>query len=127
MMDRTLAGRLRAVRLFDAYGRLLTDRQQRLLRLYVHDDLSLSEIADRFDVTRQAVYDALRRAMDELERVEALLRIVQSGDAAIRRQRALAEHVTAVEASVARAAARLGPEAVGEISQEVAALRRAAL
>src|SRR3989304_3269759 len=60
-MQRHLSDRLRIIQLFDAYGRLLTDRQQRLLRLYLHDDLSLSEIAERAEVTRPAVYDAGRR------------------------------------------------------------------
>lgn len=114
------------IRLYDAYGRLLTERQERLLRLYLHDDLSLSEIAERFEVTRQAVYDALRRSTDELERVEALLRMVESADAADRRRRVYAERLIALEASLARLAARVGPEAVGEIMEEVAALRRAA-
>ena len=125
-MPRDLNDRLRFISLFDAYGRLLTDRQQRMLRLYFHDDLSLSEIAERFEVTRQAVYDALRRSTDALERVEALLRVVESDEAAGRRRRALAGRFAALEASVARLAVRVGPEAVGEITQEVAALRHAA-
>jgi len=125
-MPRHLADRLRIIRLFDAYGRLLTTRQQRLLRLYFHDDLSLSEIADLFDVTRQAVYDALRRSTVELERVETLLRIVEAEAAAGRRRRTLMARFAALETSVARVAARVGEEAVDEITQEVAALRRAA-
>jgi uncharacterized protein len=125
-MQRTLQGRLRITRLFDIYGRLLTDRQQRLLRLYFHDDLSLSEIAERFAVTRQAVYDALRRSTEELERLEAVLRLVVAAEAEDRRYRVLAERVAALEAAVARLAARLGSEAVGELTDEVAALRRAA-
>ena len=125
-MQRTLQGRLRITRLFDIYGRLLTDRQQRLLRLYFHDDLSLSEIAERFAVTRQAVYDALRRSTHELERLEDVLRLVVAAEAEDRRYRVLAERVAALEAAVARLAPRLGVDAVGELTDEVAALRRAA-
>lgn len=125
-MRRTLSDRLRITRLFDAYGPLLTDRQQRLLHLYFHDDLSFSEIAERLEVTRQAVYDALRRATGELERFEGLLGVVVATEAADRRRRALRERVTALEASVARLADRVGSEAVGEITHKVAALRRAA-
>ena len=51
------------VRLFDAYAGLLTERQKRILRLYYHDDLSLGEIAGRAGVTRQAVFDSLRRSV----------------------------------------------------------------
>jgi predicted DNA-binding protein YlxM (UPF0122 family) len=123
-MQRTLQGRLRITRLFDIYGRLLTDRQQRLLRLYFHDDLSLSEIAERFAVTRQAVYDALRRSTQELERLEDVLRLVVAGEADDRRYRVLAERVAALEAAVARLAERHGAAAIGELADEVAALRR---
>jgi len=126
-MQRHLSDRLRIIQLFDAYGRLLTDRQQRLLRLYLHDDLSLSEIAERAEVTRQAVYDALRRATEELERLETVLRMVESSETAGRRRRALSERLAALEASVARLAARVGPDAAGELTDEVAAVRRAAL
>jgi hypothetical protein len=125
-MDRTLTGRLRAVRLSDAYGRLLTQRQQRLLHLYFHDDLSFGEIAERFAVTRQAVYDALRRATNELERFESLLGLVESGTSTERRRHALAERIAALEASVARLTARVGADAAGEIARKVAAVRRAA-
>ncbi len=72
-MERALAGRDRANRMFDAYGSLLTARQQRLLRQYYQDDLSLGEIAARMRVSRQAVHDGLRRALGALERFEAAL------------------------------------------------------
>lgn len=126
-MARALAERLRITRLFDTYGRLLTAQQQRWLRLYFHDDLSLGEIAERFAVTRQAVHDTLRRSTDELERFESLLHLVETGGTAERRRRALAARLAALEESVARLAARLGPEAAGELLAEVTALRRAAL
>lgn len=72
-MDRTLADRDRANRLFDAYGALLTARQRRLVRRYYQDDLSLGEIAVQMRISRQAVHDGLRRALAALERYEAAL------------------------------------------------------
>src|SRR2546430_9027482 len=77
-MDRTLSERMWMVRLIEAYGRLLTAHQQRVLRLYYLDDLSLGEIAERLHVTRQAVFDGLRRSGRELRRVEASLRLLQA-------------------------------------------------
>jgi len=56
-MDRSLSERMWVVRLIEAYGRLLTAHQQRILRLYYLDDLSLGEIAERLHVTRQAAAD----------------------------------------------------------------------
>lgn len=76
-MAENLGSRLRVIHLFDAYGTLLTLRQQRLMRFYYHDDLSLGEIAARLRITRQAVYDGLRRAIGELSRLERHLGIVR--------------------------------------------------
>ena len=47
--------------LFAFYGPLLTDRQQKLLALYCEEDFSLSEIAAREGISRQGVYNAVRR------------------------------------------------------------------
>jgi 16S rRNA (guanine1207-N2)-methyltransferase len=78
-MDRTLADRDRANRLFDAYGALLTARQQELLRRYFQQDLSLGEIAAQMRVSRQAVHDGLQRALGALGRYEAALKLVAQG------------------------------------------------
>jgi len=48
--------------LYDFYGRLLTDRQKNFVELYYCQNLSLGEIAEEYKVTRQAVYDTLKRA-----------------------------------------------------------------
>lgn len=48
--------------LFDFYGQLLTDKQQKFVELYFGHDLSLGEIAENFSVSRQAVHDTLKRA-----------------------------------------------------------------
>src|SRR3990170_8927063 len=65
------------IHLFDIYGGLLTTKQQGLMRLYYHDDLSLGEIAERLQITRQAVYDSLHRSMVELTRFERHLGLVR--------------------------------------------------
>ena len=84
MVDDRLGDRLHIIRLFDVYGGLLTSRQQRLMRLYYHDDLSLGEIAQRLRVTRQAVYDSLHRAVGELQRLERHLGLVRRRFGALR-------------------------------------------
>lgn len=75
-MRRDLAKRLLTIQLFETYGGLLTARQQRLMRLYYFDDLSLAEIAERLRITRQAVHDSLQRSMEELIRLEEHLGLV---------------------------------------------------
>jgi 16S rRNA (guanine1207-N2)-methyltransferase len=79
LMNRTLVSRDRANRLFDAYGALLTARQQRLLRRYYQDDLSLGEIGAQMRISRQAVHDGLRRALAALERYEGAMGLVRHG------------------------------------------------
>ncbi len=56
--------------LLDFYGHLLPARAREMLDLHVQEDLSLGEIADHLGVTRQAVHDGVRRAMDHLRRLE---------------------------------------------------------
>ncbi|OPX89379.1 MAG: putative DNA-binding protein [Pelotomaculum sp. PtaB.Bin013] len=63
--------------LFDFYGQLLTDRQKNFIELYYGQNLSLGEIANEFDVTRQAVHDTLKRAGQLLEEYEVKLGLVE--------------------------------------------------
>ena len=60
----------RMTMLFDFYGDLLTDRQKEFYDLYYNDDLSLAEIAENYDITRQGVRDIIVRAERTLEEVE---------------------------------------------------------
>ena len=56
--------------LFAFYERLLTDKQQTFLKYYFHDDFSLGEIAAEFEISRQAVYEHIKRAEQVLENYE---------------------------------------------------------
>ncbi len=47
--------------LLDVYGDLLTDRQQRIARDYFYDDLSLSEISENDDISRQGAHEIIKR------------------------------------------------------------------
>ena len=59
--------------LIDVYGNLMTEKQQRYLSMYYEEDLSLSEIAEILEVSRNAVYDQLKRALQSLEQYEKRL------------------------------------------------------
>ena len=65
--------RMRLSRLFDMYAGLLTEKQSKCLGYYFYDDMSLSEIADELEVSRQAVYDLLKRVEQTLEKYESKL------------------------------------------------------
>ncbi|MGI6263460.1 MAG: YlxM family DNA-binding protein [Succiniclasticum sp.] len=65
--------RIRFGNLYEVYGALLTKKQQRCLELYFCEDYSLAEIADEMKVSRQAIYDLLKRVEQTLEHYEAIL------------------------------------------------------
>ncbi|WP_304248677.1 putative DNA-binding protein [Limosilactobacillus gastricus] len=61
--------------LFAFYQPLLTSKQNDYLQLYYADDYSLGEIAEEFQVSRQAVYDNIRRTERILENYEQKLHL----------------------------------------------------
>ncbi len=52
--------------LLDFYGELLNDRRRTVLDMYYNEDMSLSEIAEALDITRQGARDLIKKAGDEL-------------------------------------------------------------
>lgn len=62
--------------LFDFYGELLTDRQKELYQLYHLDDYSLGEISEQLSISRQGVYDAIKRCDKQLSHFEDKLQLV---------------------------------------------------
>jgi predicted DNA-binding protein YlxM (UPF0122 family) len=72
-----LEERIHLGRLFRQYGPLLTDRQRCVLGRYVEGDLSLAEIGDGLEISRQGAYDLVRRASRTLEHWEERLNFCQ--------------------------------------------------
>lgn len=62
--------------LYDFYGRILTPRQREIVEYYYMKDYSLTEIGDLLDISRQAVYDNLKRAKKQLSAMERNLGLV---------------------------------------------------
>lgn len=56
--------------LLELYGKLLTEKQSKLLELYYFEDLSLSEIAENEGGSRQGAMDVIKRAEKELLKIE---------------------------------------------------------
>lgn len=63
--------------LFDFYGELLTDKQKELFDLYYNEDLSLTEIAENANISRQGVRDAIMRSETILRDAEDKLGFVK--------------------------------------------------
>lgn len=62
--------------LIDAYGTLLTEKQQDILTLYYEEDFSLSEISEVLKISRAAVSDHLKRSEKALKEYENKLQLV---------------------------------------------------
>ena len=67
--------------LFDLYGDLLTEKKRSVMALYHEENLSLTEIAEEFEVSRAAVYDSLKSAESKLAGYEEKLGMVRKLEA----------------------------------------------
>ncbi len=72
-----LEQRLYLAELFDIYGPLLTDKQQKGLSMHLFEDFSMSEIGEDLAVSRQAVYDILHRSEQTMAAYEKKLGLAQ--------------------------------------------------
>lgn len=61
--------------LFEYYKELLTDKQIETFICYYNEDYSLAEIAEEFNISRNAVWDALKKVVSLLEYYEEKLRL----------------------------------------------------
>jgi len=56
--------------LLDYYADMLTDKQRDVIELYYNEDLSLSEIAEHENITRQGVRDSIKRGEQTMLELE---------------------------------------------------------
>ena len=69
--------RLYLLDLFDAYGALLTEKQQECVRMYLLEDFSLSEIGERLGISRQAAHEKIHRSEKAMQEYESKLGFVE--------------------------------------------------
>ena len=72
--------RIRVGQLMDRYGGLLTERQQKFIRMHYDEDLSFAEIARDHGVSRQAIHDAVKHGEQALENYESKLGLLRKGE-----------------------------------------------
>ena len=63
--------------MFDFYGELLTEHQRNVMESFINDDMSYSEIAENLEISRQAVYDLIKRINKQLNSYEDKLHLVE--------------------------------------------------
>ncbi|SFL97926.1 hypothetical protein SAMN04487943_1065 [Gracilibacillus orientalis] len=63
--------------LYDFYQQLLTEKQRNYMEMYYAEDFSLGEISETSNVSRQAIYDNIRRTEHMLEEYEKKLSLYQ--------------------------------------------------
>ena len=63
--------------LYDFYGELLNEHQRNVYEDAVFNDLSLSEIADEYNISRQGVHDLIKRVSNTLEGYESKLHLIE--------------------------------------------------
>ncbi|MTI47689.1 YlxM family DNA-binding protein [Sporosalibacterium faouarense] len=83
--------------LFDFYGKLLSSKQYMAIELYYIHDLSLSEIGEQMDISRQGVHDLIKRGESKLYNYEDTLGLVEKFDGKKRKVEKILKFVNRIE------------------------------
>ena len=63
--------------LYDLYGDLLTEKQREYFEDYYFNNLSFSEMAENYDVSRNAIFKQIHIVTDKLEEYEKKLKLFE--------------------------------------------------
>lgn len=64
--------------LIDFYGKLLTEKQYSYLKDYYFNDLTLNEIGEKHSISKNAIYDSIKKAINELNEYDNKLNLIKS-------------------------------------------------
>ncbi|MDD7542723.1 MAG: sigma factor-like helix-turn-helix DNA-binding protein [Peptoniphilaceae bacterium] len=62
--------------LYQIYGTFLTAKQQDMIVAHYYEDLSLTEIGENLEISKQAVSNQLNRAVHKMEHMESVLGVL---------------------------------------------------
>jgi len=75
---------LEIIKLIDVYGKLLTAKQLNIIKDYYFENLTLAEIGDNYQISRQAVNDSINKSLKTLRSYEDVLGVCQKQENAIK-------------------------------------------
>ena len=87
------------VLLLDMYGSLLSENRRNLMQLYYEEDLSLGEIAQMHNITRQAVHDSIKKSSQLLNETEEKLHLAKKYDVLRKNLEAIEENASLLSES----------------------------
>ena len=68
---------IKVSQLYDFYSELLSQKQKQYLNDYFFNDLSLTEISEYYEISKQAVSNNIKRTIIELEQFEEKLNLIK--------------------------------------------------
>ena len=95
----SLEENIRIMSLIDTYGKLLTNKQFEIVSNYYFDNLTLSEIGDNYNISRQAVNDCINQSVKALETYEEKLQLITKNNAIINKLSRIADDSNNAELS----------------------------
>ena len=107
------------VLLYDFYGELLTEHQRSIYEDAVYNDMSLSEIAEEYGISRQGVHDLIKRCDKILLGYEEKLHLVEKFTGAKEKIAQLVEITKDLEASELERSAREKVVNIRQISTDL--------
>lgn len=72
-----MKNRIYLIDLYDLYGNLLTEKQQQYFEDYYFSNLTLAEISENLNISRNAVHKQIKEAEEKLEYYENTLQIYE--------------------------------------------------
>lgn len=66
--------------IYDIYGDLLTEKQKKYFEDYYFKNLSLSELANKYNISRNAIHKALKETIKKLETYEKNLKLAKKNE-----------------------------------------------
>ena len=72
-----MESRFYLIDLYDIYGELLTEKQQEYFEDYYFNNLTLAEISENNDVSRNAIHKQLKETEEKLNHYEEKLKIME--------------------------------------------------